>query len=976
MRLLLILISFLSLKSNSYEYFEYEILPGDTLLQIAADHNQSLSDIYEANKSLNFNPNKILAGSTILIKKAFAFEQNDCPDGISLFWAVVYDSSNPTSKFKDKVDLLNKCIDEQQSTLFFKMEYEEGKEYLEDNSKVVNSLIDIWLLHTYTEYDSDTSVNAKLWLCDLVEMGSDDALGIYSLCNFSEEKIKSLPFNEHVINAMLYDGGFISIDEALKINYRLLPSDYRSAHVSWLAIDADFANHPDAERILNNQYTLIKNRLLLSSSYSSDIYEITNLILQLNKSNMTSKAQEIYKIFIKKYCGSCSVEEAYNGFVDRHADAWHNSQLAYFQELLLGGTSTEFKLSRNDKFFKDREKFIEVVNKDTELLRSTNLFDADEFNVLLSAYSNIVSDTGLQAASDGKCDYASEKIDEAIDLYKELKYILKGELDGSESPFSDPSKVAICYLKKGDESAHKYMKIANDSKESIEGSYYYEIISSAFENFLKDVETENILNNAYKKIISTPKEYISIPLLDDFYLTLDLIFTLQRNTEAQIIDYIKLKNLLNSFSQSKSLLNIKISSTNKKLEELREQLVLISEEIARKEIEIDYLSSLDREEIINLYRTKTNLVQEIFTESTSLNDLYQPGYSSQDEIHKNLGSNQKVIIYFFLNDSTWLVVLDERSSYVTNVEYGRGYIVNKVKELSESIGSTKFDFSTSHNLYNIVFREAEKHLSKNDAIYIYDLEEINIPFPILTKTNQETKNYERAFLDADWLLKDYSFAFLYPSKKKDKQTTYSEKYLGLANTSSYSWSDLPALKSAEKEITNLGITSNADIDDILVGENATKENFISKLSSNFERVVIATHAVPAGWKGYINESALIMPSKKKDFFLTPSEIAQTKIQADMVILSSCSGISSDFRKLYKSFLVAGAESVVHANWQLESKFAAEFTDEFFKELWLRRDLQKHEAMRNVALSFLDDYSNPLYADPVFWGNFSIGYSTL
>ena len=50
----------------------------------------------------------------------------------------------------------------------------------------------------------------------------------------------------------------------------------------------------------------------------------------------------------------------------------------------------------------------------------------------------------------------------------------------------------------------------------------------------------------------------------------------------------------------------------------------------------------------------------------------------------------------------------------------------------------------------------------------------------------------------------------------------------------------------------------------------------------------------------------------------------------MVVLSSCSGITDDFRDLYKAFLVAGAESVVHANWQLESRFASEFTDEFLK----------------------------------------------
>ena len=134
--------------------------------------------------------------------------------------------------------------------------------------------------------------------------------------------------------------------------------------------------------------------------------------------------------------------------------------------------------------------------------------------------------------------------------------------------------------------------------------------------------------------------------------------------------------------------------------------------------------------------------------------------------------------------------------------------------------------------------------------------------------------------------------------------------------------------------------------------------------------------MPEGGKGYTNESSLVFASNKKDFFFTSSEIAQQEFKSEMVVLSSCSGITDDFRDLYKAFLVAGAESVVHANWQLESRFASEFTDEFFKELWRNDGLQKHEAMRNVALSFLDDYSNPLYADPIFWGNFSIGYSNL
>ena len=364
-----------------------------------------------------------------------------------------------------------------------------------------------------------------------------------------------------------------------------------------------------------------------------------------------------------------------------------------------------------------------------------------------------------------------------------------------------------------------------------------------------------------------------------------------------------------------------------------------------------------------------------FAESKSLGALYKSENIKQEDIQSGLENNQYVLINFFLNGYSWSALINNKNTYLSYIDGNYFFIKSQIMKLSESIGR-EYDFSAAHSLYTLLFEQVEMNVQMKSSIFIYDLENINIPYQVFTRDVPENQNYNKALIEADWVIRDYSFAYFYPSKKEDNKVKYDETYLGIANASEYSWSELPVLKSSEKEVTNLGITSNARKDNLLLGDLATKENFISKFNSNFERVVIATHAVPSGWRGYINESALVLPSKKKDFFLTPSEIAQIEINAEMVILSSCSGITEDFKKLYKSFLVAGANSVVHANWNLESKFAAEFTDEFFKELWLKSDIKKHEAIRNVALSYLEDYSNPMYADPAFWGNFSIGYSTL
>jgi CHAT domain-containing protein len=231
--------------------------------------------------------------------------------------------------------------------------------------------------------------------------------------------------------------------------------------------------------------------------------------------------------------------------------------------------------------------------------------------------------------------------------------------------------------------------------------------------------------------------------------------------------------------------------------------------------------------------------------------------------------------------------------------------------------------------------------------------------------------YER-LITADWLIKDYNFTTRLNYENKSIRNN-TKPFLGIGNSTSYEWVGLPNLKEVNSEITNLAITSLASKDDILLKAEATKEYFLDKLHQNYSRIVISTHSVPANWQGLIEEPALVFNSEIGDYFLTPSEIININFNSEMVVLSSCNASINGFDDLYKSFLIAGSQSVVHSNWNLESKYAKNFTTSFFKELWLNEG-NKHEAIRNVSIDFLNDYSNQIYAHPAYWGNFSIVYS--
>ena len=583
-----------------------------------------------------------------------------------------------------------------------------------------------------------------------------------------------------------------------------------------------------------------------------------------------------------------------------------------------------------------------------------------------------LGDIGISFARNGNCDFASEYLNASLNL-SDIDIV-------ASNAFREPIEVANCYLKKGNISAAKeLMNTALLTKDlAIKNNIYYEAMAVIAEGLIQN--DDDYVLKAYDMILNTPN--LTTAYKKDFEVAIDMLFLVEEIKKTNSIDYIKLKNKLNSIATTENLLKAKIYSINA-IETLQYDLECVSFSIYTLESEIvnasltsDRFNNFKKESLLVLYDQKKQIIQSIFDQSDKINNLYN-GYANEQELMAQIPPNTKILSYFILEGSAWAVIYSSDTKVIQSLATNGGKLKSQTTLLTESLNENEeYDFDAAHKIYEMIFSELENNFERESSILIYDSDKLRVPLSILVKSTPNSSNYERALLEADWLIKDYAFGYLYPIKKKTNEMTYKESFLGLANSSSYEWAELPPLKSAITEVQNLALSSGAKKDNILIGDAANKEIFLEKLQSSYERIVIATHAVPEGWKGYTNESSLVFASNKKDFFFTSSEIAQQEFKSEMVVLSSCSGITDDFRDLYKAFLVAGAESVVHANWQLESRFASEFTDEFFKELWRNDGLQKHEAMRNVALSFLDDYSNPLYADPIFWGNFSIGYSNL
>jgi CHAT domain-containing protein len=139
------------------------------------------------------------------------------------------------------------------------------------------------------------------------------------------------------------------------------------------------------------------------------------------------------------------------------------------------------------------------------------------------------------------------------------------------------------------------------------------------------------------------------------------------------------------------------------------------------------------------------------------------------------------------------------------------------------------------------------------------------------------------------------------------------------------------------------------------------------------------HGAVAGQVSRASEPGLILTppeqaSETDDGYLSASEIAGLKLDADWVILSACNTAAGGasgaeaLSGLARAFFYAGARSLLVSHWEVASDATVKLITKAVDEL--RRDpkIGRAEALRRSMLSMIDtgkDYE----AHPAFWAPF-------
>jgi CHAT domain-containing protein len=169
--------------------------------------------------------------------------------------------------------------------------------------------------------------------------------------------------------------------------------------------------------------------------------------------------------------------------------------------------------------------------------------------------------------------------------------------------------------------------------------------------------------------------------------------------------------------------------------------------------------------------------------------------------------------------------------------------------------------------------------------------------------------------------------------------------------------------------------------DILLGAKAT-ETTLKRLDLAQYRVLhFATHGTLAGEIEGTSEPGLILTPPKQqsdldDGYLSASEVAALKLDADWVILSACNTAAGGSDKaealsgLARAFIYAGARALLVSHWAVESGATVKLITGAVGAISRDAKVGRAEALRQAMLAMIDK-GEPHEAHPSYWAPFIV-----
>lgn len=172
-----------------------------------------------------------------------------------------------------------------------------------------------------------------------------------------------------------------------------------------------------------------------------------------------------------------------------------------------------------------------------------------------------------------------------------------------------------------------------------------------------------------------------------------------------------------------------------------------------------------------------------------------------------------------------------------------------------------------------------------------------------------------------------------------------------------------------------------------LGAEATEAGFKRDRLDNVAIIAIATHGLMAGdVRGALEPGLVFTPpvtgTPLDDGYLTASEVAELRLNADWVILSACNTAAGDGSKgaaglsgLARAFFYAGADNLLASHWPVRDDVASVMTVRTVEIQRANPALSRAEAfraaMREIRMDASHDRASDSWAHPNAWAPFTL-----
>lgn len=464
--------------------------------------------------------------------------------------------------------------------------------------------------------------------------------------------------------------------------------------------------------------------------------------------------------------------------------------------------------------------------------------------------------------------------------------------------------------------------------------------------------------------------------------------------------------------QNKSVLLMEASQAQAayQMGNLPDSLVELEQEIASEQEQIynklqDKRAPIEKDslrEILNQLNKRRKLFKTNIERKypAYANLKYQQNYVTATEVQALLEKDEAMIEYVIGDSSLYIVYIDKKELRFEEVPIRKNELTEQIKKMHQVLSNYNLLSKREKDAYriyshlahwfykNLLFPVLKTSKEIKKLIFITDGELGHLPFEafLVEAAPQQMTDYgELHYLLNDYIINYNYSASLWKENKIKKAPVNNREVLGITANyeflvdSSRNFERLPVYQRIRE---NLDTLPNAK-EEVLMLSKQFKGNFMFNefASENiFKREANKFAVIHLAMHGLLNSKTPMLSSlvftedgdSLENNFLQAYEISKLKLNANLVVLSACETGFGKFEKgngiasLARSFMYAGASSLVVSLWQVNDFSTAEIMKLFYQNLG--KGMEKGAALRAAKLSYIKEVDG-LFRHPAFWSPF-------